>query len=181
LAPEEALGAFKGENPNGLWVLKVIDDGGLDTGAVNSWTLHLRTARALQTASFVKASTAAPTAIPDNTATGVVSTIGIAGARRYLTHLALATNIVHTFASDLDVTLTSPQGRVATLTTDNGVDRDNVFTGTTWHDRADPASPIPYTGNPGQVGDHAYTTLVTATPLVPEEPFSVFDGENPNG
>jgi subtilisin-like proprotein convertase family protein len=181
LAPEEALGAFKGENPNGLWVLKVIDDGGMDTGVVNSWALHLQTAPALQTASFIKASTAAATAIPDNTAAGVVSTIAIAGARRYLTHLVLATNIVHTFASDLDVTLTSPQGTVATLTTDNGVDRDNVFTGTTWYDQADPASPIPYTGNPGQVGDHAYTTLVTATPLVPEEPFSVFDGENPNG
>jgi hypothetical protein len=93
----------------------------------------------------------------------------------------VVTNIVHTFASDLDVTLTSPAGRIATLTTDNGIDRDNVFAGTTWFELADPASPIPYTGNPAQVGEHSYTNLVTATPLVPEEPFSVFDGENPNG
>jgi len=180
LAPEEALGAFKGENPNGLWVLKVIDDANMDTGVVNSWALHLHTAPARQTASFVKTSPMAA-AIPDNTAAGVVSTIAIAGARRYLTHVALATNIVHSFGADLDTTLTSPAGTVATLTTDNGSDRDNVFTGTTWYDLADPASPIPYTGNPAQVVDHTYTNLVVATPLVPEEPLSVFDGENPNG
>ncbi len=181
LAPEEALGAFKGENPNGLWVLKVIDDGGMDTGAVNSWVLHLRTAPALQTASFLKASTTAAAAVPDNTPAGVASTIAVTGARRYLTRVAVATNIVHTFSSDLDVTLTSPKGTVATLTTDNGIDRDNVFTGTTWYDMADPASPIPYTGNPTQAGDHTYTNLVAATPLAPEEALSVFDGENPNG
>ena len=180
LAPEEGLGAFKGENPNGLWVLKVIDDANMDTGALNSWALHLQTAPALQTASFGKASTAAA-AVPDNTPAGLVSTVAIAGARRYLTRLLVVTNIVHTFASDMDVTLTSPAGRIATVTTDNGSDRDNVFAGTTWFELADPASPIPYTGNPAQVGEHTYTNLVTATPLVPEEPFSVFDGENPNG
>src|SRR5207244_7516461 len=43
LVPEEALGAFQGENPNGTWTLTISDDAGGDTGTVDSWQLEITT------------------------------------------------------------------------------------------------------------------------------------------
>jgi subtilisin-like proprotein convertase family protein len=39
--PEGFLADFHGENPNGLWTLEVIDDGGNDVGALKSWSLTI--------------------------------------------------------------------------------------------------------------------------------------------
>ena len=39
LVPEEAMGAFIGENPNGTWTLTVSDDLAGDGGSVDSWAL----------------------------------------------------------------------------------------------------------------------------------------------
>jgi cysteine-rich repeat protein len=39
--PEGALGAFMGENPNGTWMLTVVDDSGGTTGKLDGWTLHV--------------------------------------------------------------------------------------------------------------------------------------------
>ena len=61
--------------------------------------------------------TATPTAIPTGPAV-VTSTIEVAGAAAYLTDLDLITNLTHTFPGDLDITLQSPAGTVATITTD---------------------------------------------------------------
>ena len=91
--------------------------------------------------------------------------------------LTVTTDIAHTFAADLDITLTSPTGTVVTLTTDNGAGNDNVFAGTVWSDKANPAGQVPYTTNNGLVTDHAYVNLTAATPLVPEEPLGAFTGE----
>jgi subtilisin-like proprotein convertase family protein len=44
LAPEEALGAFDGENPNGTWTLAIDDDLGGETGTLSSWQLEGRAA-----------------------------------------------------------------------------------------------------------------------------------------
>ena len=47
LVPEEAMGAFVGENPNGTWSLDVVDrsSGGFggDSGTLNAWSLSVRT------------------------------------------------------------------------------------------------------------------------------------------
>ena len=43
LAPEEALGAFNGENPNGTWTLTISDDFNGDGGALSAWSLELTT------------------------------------------------------------------------------------------------------------------------------------------
>ena len=81
--------------------------------------------------------TATPTGIPTGPAV-VTSTIEVAGAGAYLTDLDLITNITHTFAADLDITLQSPAGTVATITTDNGAGNNDVFAGTTFDDQANP-------------------------------------------
>ena len=41
--PEGALGAFVGENPNGIWYLTVADDNFGDSGTLAGWSLTLRT------------------------------------------------------------------------------------------------------------------------------------------
>ena len=41
LVPEEAMGAFIGENPNGTWTLTVSDDLAGDGGSIDSWGLAL--------------------------------------------------------------------------------------------------------------------------------------------
>ncbi len=43
LAPEEALGAFLGEDPNGVWTITLDDDLGGDTGTLNNWSLTIVT------------------------------------------------------------------------------------------------------------------------------------------
>ncbi len=107
-------------------------------------------------------------------ASPVSSTIQVAGAQPYLRDLDLLTNISHTFSDDLDVTLTSPAGTVATITTDNGGGNDNVFgngvMGTRWDDDA---------GTP--VTDSTPVNGAPSPQLVPEEAMAAFIGENPNG
>jgi subtilisin-like proprotein convertase family protein len=168
LAPEESFAGFLGEDPNGTWTLTITDDAGADVGALNSWSLSIGT---LETAPGTIATTIdelTPVPVPD--AGSATLTLDIIGAERFLYDLQLTTFITHTRNSDLDITLTSPSGTVVTVTTDNGGNNDNVFNGTVWRD--DGATPVT---------DFAYVNNVLATPLVPEEPFAAFLGEDPNG
>lgn len=111
----------------------------------------------------------------------VTSTIVVSGVGNYLWDVDVTTFLKHTFAADLDVTITSPAGTVVTLTSDNGAGNDDVFNGTVWDDSANPGGQVPYTNNNGLVTDHAYANGVLASPLVPEEALAAFIGENPNG
>lgn len=120
-----------------------------------------------------------PVSLTDN---GVMtSTVVVSGAPTYLYDVNLITFLRHTFAGDLDITLTSPAGTVVTITTDNGVGNDDVFNGTFWDDNANPGGQVPYTTNNGLVTDHAYVNGVLASPLVVEEALGAFIGEDPNG
>ncbi|MGH7149512.1 MAG: proprotein convertase P-domain-containing protein, partial [Planctomycetota bacterium] len=98
------------------------------------------------------------------------STIVVSGALPSLLDLNLRTFITHTFAADLDITLTSPAGTVVTVTTDNGAGNNDVFNGTHWDNDA---------GDP--VTDAVFADAVVETPLAPEESFAAFVGEDPNG
>ena len=118
LVPEEAMGAFIGENPNGTWTLTVSDDLAGDGGSVDSWGLTLATLAVAPTTSVASFSNPTDVAIP-TTAAVVSSNIVVAGAPTYLQDVNAQTFMPHTFASDLDVTVRSPAGTVVTLTTDN--------------------------------------------------------------
>ena len=48
LVPEEAMGAFIGENPNGTWTITISDDLPGDGGSLDSWTLNVMTATCAQ-------------------------------------------------------------------------------------------------------------------------------------
>jgi subtilisin-like proprotein convertase family protein len=41
-APEQFLANFIGENPNGDWVLNVVDDWEYDTGRIESWGINIQ-------------------------------------------------------------------------------------------------------------------------------------------
>jgi subtilisin-like proprotein convertase family protein len=179
LAPEEALAAFIGENPNGVWTITISDDLAGDGGTLNEWRLIMTGLSSPPTITLFPFTNSTPVNILDNAV--VSSTITVAGAGTQLIDVDLLTSITHTFAGDLDITLTSPAGTVVTITTDNGGGNDNVYNGTTWNDNANPGGQVPYTNNNGMVTDHLYTNLVVATPLAPEEGLGAFIGENPNG
>ncbi|MEO6191493.1 MAG: proprotein convertase P-domain-containing protein [Thermoanaerobaculia bacterium] len=181
LVPEEAMGAFIGEDPNGTWTITISDDLAGDGGSLDSWSLAVTTfPNAPITTTVPTATQSTPVAIPTGPAV-VTSTIVISGAGTSILDVDAITNIMHTFSADLDITLTSPAGTVVTLTTDNGAGNDNVFNGTLWDDDANPGGQVPYTTNNGLVTDQLYANLTTATPLVPEEAMAAFIGEDPNG
>ncbi|HEX4954366.1 MAG TPA: IPTL-CTERM sorting domain-containing protein [Thermoanaerobaculia bacterium] len=180
LVPEEAMAAFIGEDPNGTWTLTVSDDLGGDTGMVASWSLSITTfpaAPILDTAATFNNTT--PTAIADVALSS--STVAVTTAGTALCDVDVTTNITHTFAADMDITLTGPGGQVTTLSTDNGAGNDNVFNGTVWNDDANPGGVLPYVTNNGLATDQAYVNLTLASPLVPEEAMGLFNGSNPNG
>jgi uncharacterized repeat protein (TIGR01451 family) len=181
LVPEEALAAFVGEDPNGTWTITISDDLAGDGGNLSQWSLDLTTFASAPIQSAVQTFTqATPVNIP--TGPGVVtSTLDIAGLASPMCKVIVHTNLTHTFAADLDITLTSPTGTVVTLTTDNGAGNDNVFAGTVWDDAANPAGQVPYASNNGMVTDQVYANLTLASPLVAEESMGAFMGEDGNG
>ena len=112
----------------------------------------------------------------------ISSTVAVTGTTGQAVGVRLTTNITHTASNDLDITLRAPNGKIVTITSDNGGTYDNVFNGTVWNDKADPGSQIPYgTNNPNVTTDHTYAELTLASPLVVEEALAAFNGITPNG
>jgi uncharacterized repeat protein (TIGR01451 family) len=173
LVVEEAFGAFYGEDPNGTWTFDIFDDAGGDTGTLSYWDFVIATTASAPMVATDSFTNSTPVAIVDNTT--VSSQIVVTGVPTYLVDLNMQTFISHTFASDLDMTLTSPQGTIVTISTDNGGGNDDVFSGTVWDDFGGTANP------PGPVTDNIYANLTVETPLVVEEAMAAFYGEDPNG
>ena len=105
----------------------------------------------------------------------ITSTLNIGGLGPYLWDVNVTTRISHTFGADLDIFLVSPAGITITLSTDNGLGYNNVFSGTVWNDQAGLALP------PGPVTDYPFSSNSVVTPLAPEEPLGALVGQNPNG
>jgi uncharacterized repeat protein (TIGR01451 family) len=181
LVPEEALGAFVGEDPNGTWTLTISDDLAGDGGNLNNWSLAVTSLAAAPTTTTVpRVTQSTPVEIPTGPAV-VTSTLVVSGAGTAILDVNALTHLQHTFSADLDVTLTSPAGTVVTLTTDNAGTNDDVFNGTLWDDDANPGGQVPYVTNDGVTTDQLYANLTLASPLVPEEAMAAFIGEDPNG
>jgi len=180
LAPEESFALFAGDNPNGWWYLTISDDQNEDGGILTSWSLEITTIPSLPLITFTDFSFNTGLIIPTTVSTDSVL-LEVNGLSEYLVDLNVTTWLRHSYNADLDITLKSPQGTIVTLTSDNGSDKDDVFNGTLWDDQADPGGQLPYQNNDYLVTDRVYEDFVTATPLVPEEPFEAFLGENPNG
>jgi subtilisin-like proprotein convertase family protein len=115
------------------------------------------------------ASTATPIAIPD--VSTITDSVVIGGLGTQTFDVDLLLNITHTYAGDLDITLTSPAGTIVDVTSDNGGANDDVFAGTLFDDES-----------LNQVTTYIYTNGVAAPDLQPEVSFNAtLRGENPNG
>lgn len=172
LVPEEAMGAFIGENPNGSWTLEIVDKLDGQVGNFIRMIMILTLCPTSPAIKFVGSFTqTVPGVIPDNDTNGFISEIvmpaELDGPIRYLN---VETEIVHPHNSDLNVTLISPTGTEITLTTNNGNSYSNIFNGTRWDDRA---------GTP--VTDFIFVEGITAPQLVPEETLSALNSESANG
>lgn len=181
LVPEEPLAAFAGENPNGVWRLTISDDLNAEGGTLVSWALSLGTLTTAPSAvTTIQATnpvsqTISPSGIPLVSSTLTLTPTG------FITRISVTTVLSHTFAGDIDMTLQAPNGRVVTLSTDNGAGNDNVFAGTIWDVDANPGGQVPYANNNGLVTDHQYVNNVLASPLTPEESLGAFWGDSPTG
>jgi subtilisin-like proprotein convertase family protein len=169
LGTESALGAFIGEDPNGDWTLDIVDDAGGDNGTLVSWGLDIVTLDQTPVNDPVVNATSSPgLAISD--AAPVQDVLSVSGAGDFVCDVNMTTEITHTFPADLDISLTSPAGTVAFITTDNGGGTDDIFNGTLWDDSATQSA-----------NDYAHANGVTSSPLVPEASMAAFIGEDPNG
>ncbi|HTF90738.1 MAG TPA: proprotein convertase P-domain-containing protein [Planctomycetota bacterium] len=116
-----------------------------------------------------KASIATPIAIPD--VSTIADAVVISGLGTQVFDVDLTLAITHTYAADLDITLTSPAGTIANVTMDNGGANDNVFNGTLFDDQS--------------INDlltYPFTNGIAAPDLRPLQSFNnTFRGENPNG
>jgi subtilisin-like proprotein convertase family protein len=182
LTPEEPLAAFVGENPNGVWTLTVNDSTNGQGGSLNSWSLNLATlAAAPTTVALPVVTNTTPQPVPGaspNPET-IISTINVPSGGTIF-DVNVTTDISHTFSNDLQISLTSPEGTVITLSSNNGGSVDNAFVGTLWDDDANPGGLAGNSTNFGLVTDHPYI-LGNVTTLAPEEALGAFIGESPVG
>jgi hypothetical protein len=98
------------------------------------------------------------------------SQIVVSGVGTYLWDVDLTTSITHTYAADLDITLTAPSGKIISITTDIGGGADDVFNGTLWDD-----------SSVNVVTSYAYGSGIVAPDLTAEGSFNSVAGDDPNG
>ena len=184
LVPEEALAAFYGENPNGNWVLRVVDTCNGDSGSLDSWGVDIAALPSPPTeASQTFPVTGAAVPDPGVLVSTVLVDADAVGLSTFLTDVEVSTSFEHGVPQNTQLTLRSPEGTVVTLSTNNGNSLANTFNPTLWDDQADLFTTVPHLiieGNNGLTSDHDYS-VVPASPMVPEEAMGAFYGEDPNG
>ncbi len=119
-SPEGNLATFNGINADGIWTLQVCDDASNDVGNLNSWSINFENTPVLANGEGSYGN------IKDtacNFFTAKVSGIGVLGNTKIFKDLKL--DIVHTYDSDLDITLIAPNGTNIEISTDNGSSSDN--------------------------------------------------------
>jgi len=168
LSAEGRLNAFRGEDPNGVWTLAIGDDLGGDQGLLASWSLDVTSFPTAPAEVTTVTSQSPALALPDNATSS--DPMVISGLGSSITEVELYLELTHSECADLDITLTSPAGTIAKLTTDNGGTLDNVFNGTLFDSDATNA-----------ITDQTFTNNVAVVTIAPEGPLGVFDSENPNG
>ncbi|MBX7158627.1 MAG: proprotein convertase P-domain-containing protein [Verrucomicrobiae bacterium] len=98
------------------------------------------------------------------------SILTITNQGKNIKELEVYTDIDHSQPGDLRISLTSPSGKTALLSGNNGGSPNNVFANTFWDDQAvTPAT------------DAIYFNNIAKRSLIPEGALALFLGENPNG
>lgn len=171
LVPEGALGAFIGDDPNGIWTLTVTDTDPTIAGTLNGWSLNLATSTAPNAVG--QAFNGPSLNVPDHTTTGPLTytrQLTVSDAQPYLTDLNLKTDIEHhLYPGELRVWLTSPKGTKVMISNGRG-GGSLVSLNTTWDDSA-----------PDLITQATWSAQQHRDFLVPEGALAAFIGENPNG
>jgi subtilisin-like proprotein convertase family protein len=173
LVPEEAFGAFVGENGTGTWTLEVADEAISDTGTLNDWSIgviSLNRAPVVSTTSFV----AVPVAPIPTTGSPLQLDIPVSTVATSLLDVNLITHIEQSRPGALDFSLAAPGDYSTTISTGNGGSHADWFDGTVWDDFAGKLYP------PGPVTDDIHSSAVL-TAAVPEGALGHFIGADPNG
>ena len=119
-----ALSALSGESLKGNWHLNVRDLASRDIGRLNRWSLEIE----YEPAGQVAEGAASPNLpIPDNTPTGITSSIAIAESGM-LKEISVGVAISHTYIGDLLVDIVTPSGRSVTLHNMSGGSQDDLRT-----------------------------------------------------
>jgi subtilisin-like proprotein convertase family protein len=174
--PEQPLSTFAGERMSGQWQLQVTDDGSGDTGTLTGWSISYCYIPGVEEGEpeglpegtpdpfcSGEGGQNLPKPIADNSTATSVAFVGETGQ---VVSIVVSVNLSHTFASDVDMQLRSPDGTIIELTTDNG--GSTGFDGNITFD------------------DTAANSIVGVSPLVsgtfrPEQPLSTFTGERMSG
>jgi subtilisin-like proprotein convertase family protein len=174
LVAEEPMHRFAGEDPNGTWTLRISDDASLNTGTLLGWNLFVQVT-GTPTNRTTRTFTNSITGVILNGGT-LVRNVPVSGMGGFLCDVQVRLDVSHGWCEDLDISLTSPSGRVITLTTDNGSVFEDVFAGTTFDDAVDPGSPGVHTATDGP-----YVNMLARNVLTPEESFGSLRGTSANG
>ena len=175
VAPEEPLGAFLGEDANGVWTLNVEDtDTGDDTGTLENWGLSVVALNDFWDSVQSTFTDSTVRGIPDN---GTPVNIPFTMPELYasLSELELVTDLPHAESDDLVIELVPPTGVTITIASHDGGPSKNVIFGTHWLDNAGATNP------PGAVTDSTFVTETLASPLAPQEPLSAATDYLPGG
>ena len=115
-----------GRRTGGPWRLVVQDRDAVDVGVLRQWSMTIGLSHTPPVGTPIdQAATDTPRSIPDNNATGIVSTIAIA-ADREITAMTVNVMIDHPYIGDLVVVLTGPGGFSTTLHSRTGGSADNI-------------------------------------------------------
>lgn len=177
-----SLNDFNGENPNGTWQVYIYDDGSDDTGfIIDGITLSITTgSSAIQIPGTGTSGNASP--YPYN--------INVTGLSGVVTDVNVdVTGLTHTWASDIDMLLVSPNGIPVMLMSDACIGERLTAVNFQFNDETaavGPAGNLPRTGcTSGIYRPTNYDTDEVMPAPAPGLPYhdrlSIFDGINPNG
>lgn len=186
LVPEESLGAFLDDNPNGTWKLRVWDVRNTGAGTIQAWSVTITTnAEPPGAVGALRTGSGSLLNVVDG---GIGSqTITVLGATvdpnvRVKAVTVTMTGVSHADLVDLALYLRSPSGSVVTLTRANDV---GTLTGVTLRWLL-PSGPVGGASYPtAGFGEPAPITLVPPASqgyrTAPEESLAAFTGQNPHG
>jgi extracellular elastinolytic metalloproteinase len=136
------LAALAGRPSGGVWTLAVADRAPRDTGRLDAWSIEVAVG---EMRAEVEAEATPGVAIPDNKPSGVRSEVVIAQTGT-ISSLRLEVDITHTYISDLEVTLVSPDNTRVKVHRRTGAGADNLITTYT----SETGVLAPFVGKPAQ-------------------------------
>jgi subtilisin-like proprotein convertase family protein len=176
LMPEEAMGAFIGENPNGVWTLRVVDTFPDENGHFVSWSLEITSLASAPAVIEREFSYLAASTIPNpGTITRTLSA-DVPSGDLPVGGLILSTTVQHARAADLQIRLISPPGLMTTVAHNVINAGADLYRGTRWHDKAGSILP------PGPITDNAFPPPgVAITHSVPQGAMAALNGFSGRG